>query len=79
MSLIRRRRKIKHHETYRILLILLVTANLTAAPNVEVLSELTEHPGNPAVGLDGTVYFSMHPFDAPEYKVMQHTVYTPRL
>ena len=54
-----------------ILLTLLVAANLTAAPNIEVLSELTERPGNPAVGPDGTVYFSMHPFDAPEYKVMK--------
>jgi sugar lactone lactonase YvrE len=46
-------------------------ASLIAAPTVEVIGEFSQRPGNPAVGVDGTVYFSMHPFDQPEYKVMR--------
>ncbi len=42
-----------------------------AEPQVTVLCELQQRPGNPAVGPDGTVYFSMHPFDQPEFKVMR--------
>ena len=41
-----------------------------AEPQVTVLSELDQRPGNPAVGVDGTIYFSLHPFDEPEYKIM---------
>ncbi|MEM1109119.1 MAG: L-dopachrome tautomerase-related protein [Planctomycetota bacterium] len=37
----------------------------------EVLAELDQRPGNPTVGPDGTVYFSMHPMDGPEFKVMR--------
>ncbi|MGB0372614.1 MAG: L-dopachrome tautomerase-related protein [Opitutales bacterium] len=40
-------------------------------PAVEVLAELSSRPGNPAVGPDGTVYFSMHPFDGPTFKTMR--------
>ena len=40
-------------------------------PNVSVVCELNRRPGNPAVGADGTVYFSMHPFDQPEFKIMR--------
>ena len=40
-------------------------------PTLSVLCELESRPGNPAVGPDGTVYFSMHPFDEPEFKVMR--------
>ncbi|MEM8867128.1 MAG: L-dopachrome tautomerase-related protein [Verrucomicrobiota bacterium] len=50
---------------------LLLGALASAAPTVEILAELNQRPGNPAVGPDGTVYFSMHPFDEPNYKVMQ--------
>jgi len=53
------------------LLSLLLAATLSAAPSIDVLSELTQRPGNPAVAPDGTIYFSMHPFDSPEYKVMK--------
>jgi sugar lactone lactonase YvrE len=42
-----------------------------AEPQVTVLSELQQRPGNPAIGPDGTVYFTMHPFDKPEFKVMR--------
>jgi sugar lactone lactonase YvrE len=42
-----------------------------AEVQVTVLCELQQRPGNPAVGPDGTVYFSMHPFDNPEYKIMR--------
>ncbi|MDY6839844.1 MAG: L-dopachrome tautomerase-related protein [Thermodesulfobacteriota bacterium] len=42
-----------------------------AEPQVAVLSELQQRPGNPAIGVDGTVYFTMHPFDNPEFKVMR--------
>lgn len=43
-----------------------------AAPTIEILAELRyQRPGNPAVGPDGTVYFSMHPFDEPKHKVMK--------
>ncbi|MEM0966446.1 MAG: L-dopachrome tautomerase-related protein [Verrucomicrobiota bacterium] len=38
---------------------------------VTVLGEFPQRPGNPAVGPDGTVYFSMHPFDNPEFSVMR--------
>lgn len=37
----------------------------------ETLIELDQRPGNPAVAADGTVYFSMHPMDGPEFKVMR--------
>lgn len=40
-------------------------------PTVSVLCELEKRPGNPAVGPDGTIYFSMHPFDQPKFKVMR--------
>lgn len=50
---------------------LLTPTLLLAAPEVEILGEFTTRPGNPAVGPDGTVYFSNHPFDSPEYKVMR--------
>lgn len=42
-----------------------------AAPTVSVLGQINQRPGNPAITPDGTVYFSMHPFDAPEFKVMR--------
>lgn len=53
--------------------LVVTTSSLTAvgAPDVAVLGELQQRPGNPAVTPDGTVYFSMHPFDAPEFKVMR--------
>lgn len=44
---------------------------LFADPQLTVLSELQQRPGNPAVGPDGSIYFSMHPFDAPEFKIMR--------
>lgn len=40
-------------------------------PELSVLCELESRPGNPAVGPDGTIYFSMHPFDEPVFKVMR--------
>ena len=40
-------------------------------PQITVLGEFEERPGNPAVGPEGTVYFSVHPFDQPEFKVME--------
>ena len=42
-----------------------------AAPQAEVIGQFQQRPGNPAVGPDGTVYFSMHPFDNPKFKVMK--------
>jgi len=42
-----------------------------AKPSIRVLAELDKRPGNPAVGPDGTIYFSMHPFDGPDYKIMK--------
>lgn len=42
-----------------------------AAPKISVIAELDQRPGNPAVTPDGTVYFSMHPMDAPVYKLMR--------
>ncbi|MEM6820467.1 MAG: L-dopachrome tautomerase-related protein [Verrucomicrobiota bacterium] len=42
-----------------------------AEPTFTVVCQLEERPGNPAVTPDGTIYISMHPFDKPEYKVMQ--------
>jgi len=55
---------------------LLVVAALSstpalAEPTIRVLGQFDQRPGNPAVGPDGTVYFSNHPFDAPEFKVMK--------
>lgn len=46
-------------------------AGVAQQPTVSVICELEKRPGNPAVGADGTVYFSMHPFDQPEFKVMR--------
>ncbi len=43
-----------------------------AEPEITVLGEFDLRPGNPAVSpVDGTIYFSNHPFDNPEYKVMR--------
>ena len=42
-----------------------------ASAELEVLAEFDERPGNPAVGADGTIYVSMHPFDAPDIKVVR--------
>ena len=42
-----------------------------ASPEVMSLCEVQKRPANPAVTPDGTVYFTMHPFDKPEYKVMR--------
>lgn len=42
-----------------------------AEPQITVLGEFDIRPGNPAVTPDNTVYFSNHPFDNPEYKVMK--------
>ena len=51
---------------------LFIGALLSAAPTIEILAELNyRRPGNPAVTPDGTVYFSMHPFDDPHHKVMK--------
>lgn len=52
-------------------IIILSAAPAYAEPQITILGEFEERPGNPAVGPDGTVYFSLHPFDAPEFKVMQ--------
>ncbi|MEM1223511.1 MAG: L-dopachrome tautomerase-related protein [Verrucomicrobiota bacterium] len=50
----------------------LIAVIASAEPTIEILAELNyQRPGNPAVGPDGTVYFSMHPFDEPKHKVMQ--------
>lgn len=49
----------------------LLAAPAYAEPEITVLGEFNERPGNPAVGPDGTLYFSVHPFDQPEFKVMQ--------
>ena len=38
---------------------------------IETMATLLQRPGNPAVAPDGTVYFSMHPFDEPEFKIMR--------
>ena len=48
----------------------LFSAPAYADPQITVLGEFEERPGNPAVGPDGQVYFSVHPFDQPEFKVM---------
>lgn len=42
-----------------------------AQPDVSVVLELDKRPTNPAVTPDGTVYFTMHPFDNPEYKILR--------
>ena len=42
-----------------------------ASPKIEVLAKLQQRPGNPAVLPNGDVYFSMHPFDNPEFKIMK--------
>lgn len=51
--------------------VVLISTPVFAEPQITVLGEFEERPGNPAVGPDGTVYFSVHPFDDPEFKVMQ--------
>lgn len=57
-------------------IIIFITAHLIsvpayADPQITVLGEFEQRPGNPAVGPEGTVYFSVHPFDTPEFKVMK--------
>lgn len=58
---------------YKILVLALMCVGISAcsSPRVVVIGELDQRPGNPAVTSDGTVYFTMHPFDAPEFKVMR--------
>ena len=51
--------------------VVLISTPVFAEPQITVLGEFEERPGNPSVGPDGTVYFSVHPFDDPEFKVMQ--------
>jgi sugar lactone lactonase YvrE len=53
------------------LALLAVTIARPAAAELEVLAEFDQRPGNPAVGADGTIFVSMHPFDAPEIKVVR--------
>jgi sugar lactone lactonase YvrE len=52
-------------------IVAIVNQNANANPQLAVIAELEQRPGNPAVTPDGTVYFSMHPFDNPEFKIMR--------
>lgn len=38
---------------------------------IEEVLRLDNRPGNPAVSADGRLFFSMHPFGRPEYKLME--------
>ncbi len=49
----------------------LITPAAAGDSRISVLGEFAQRPGNPAVAPDGTIYFSNHPFDAPEFKVMK--------
>ena len=40
-------------------------------PRLEIVAQLKQRPGNVAVAKDGRVFISMHPFDNPEFKVME--------
>lgn len=63
------------HLTLRLIVAVLAGGSIAqdalAAPKITVLKEFSKRPGNPAVGPDGTVYFTMHPFDNPEFKVLR--------
>ncbi len=61
----------KHTFVSLIFGLLLLAPTAQAEPQIVVLGEFDTRPGNPAVGPDGTIYFSNHPFDAPEFKVMR--------
>lgn len=39
------------------------------ATTLEIVAELDNRPGNPAIGPNGEIYLSMYPFDAPECPV----------
>ena len=41
------------------------------AGTVDVVAELDRRPGNPAIGPSGEIYLSMHPFGAPEHRVVR--------
>jgi sugar lactone lactonase YvrE len=48
-------------------------ATFATAGDLEVLATFDGRPGNPAVGPDGTIFVSMHPFDGPAIKVVRMT------
>lgn len=48
-----------------------LAAQAVTQPDITIIAELEQPPGNPAVGNDGQIYLSLHPFGAPEYKVVR--------
>ncbi|MDC0660555.1 L-dopachrome tautomerase-related protein [Leisingera sp. SS27] len=60
----------RHFLTASILALLALTLP-AYGENFEVIAELGKRPGNPALGPNGEIYLSMHPFDAPEFKVVR--------
>ncbi len=40
-------------------------------PELEVIAELDQRPGNVAVSMEGRVFITMHPFDKPRCQVME--------
>ncbi|MEM6794840.1 MAG: L-dopachrome tautomerase-related protein [Acidobacteriota bacterium] len=68
----RRRLSARRTSTLLILGLAAVLASpLLAQPTLEIVAELDQRPGNPAIGPGGEIFLSMHPFDAPEFKVVR--------
>ena len=42
-------------------------------PELEVIAEMDQRPGNVAVSMDGRVFVTMHPFDKPRCRLMEIT------
>ncbi len=40
-------------------------------PELEIVAELDQRPGNIAVSSEGRIFVTMHPFDNPDYSVME--------
>ena len=53
------------------LLVSILPGAAKAEPGIEIIGEFDTRPGNPAVTPDGDIYFTMHPFDDPVFKVMK--------
>lgn len=42
-----------------------------AKPGLEIVAALKERPGNIGVSTDGRIFLTLHPFDAPHYKLVE--------
>ena len=45
--------------------------SVSAAGQLEIIADLPQRPGNPAISPDGRIFLSLHPFEDPEFKVVE--------